>query len=114
MVELERRARPTRARAGRLEASARDHPSSDAALGGRPMRNVELEARRTAVVWPVAGAALAAAIGLTAVSDPKIALAATVALICAAAILVQPSLLLPALVASVFVEVVTVGGISIS
>jgi O-antigen ligase len=78
------------------------------------MRNVEVARGGTGVVWPLAGAALAAAIGLTAVTDPKIALAATVALIFAAAILVQPSLLLPALVASVFVEVLSVGGIPIS
>src|SRR6266536_2444318 len=114
MAELERRARSTRARERRLEASARDLPSSDLALGGCPMRNVEVARGGTGVVWPVAGAALAAAIGLTAVTDPKIALAATVALIFGAAILVEPSLLLPGLVASVFVEVLSVGGISIS
>jgi O-antigen ligase len=77
------------------------------------MRNVAVARVGTGVAWPVAGATLAAAIGLTAAANLKIALAATVALIFAAAILVQPWLLLPALVASVFVEVVSVGGISI-
>jgi O-antigen ligase len=78
------------------------------------MRNVAVARRGTGVAWPVAGAALATAIALTATSSPKIALAATIALVFAAAILVQQSLLLPALVASVFVEVVSVGGVSIS
>jgi hypothetical protein len=78
------------------------------------MRNVEVARGGTGFGWPVAGAALAVALGLMAASDPKIAVAATIALLFAAAILVQPSLLLPALVASVFVEVVSVGGVSIS
>jgi O-antigen ligase len=78
------------------------------------MRNLEVTRGGSGFAWPAAGAALAAAIGLIAASDPKIAVAATIALLFAAAILVQPLLLLPALVASVFVEVVSVGGVSIS
>jgi len=78
------------------------------------MRTAEVARGRRGVGWPVAGAALAAAIGLAAAADLKIALAVTVALMLAGAILLQPSMLLPALVASVFVEVVSVGGIPIS
>ena len=78
------------------------------------MRTAEVARGGRGVGWPVAGAALAAAIGLAAAANLKIALAVTVALILAGAILLQPSMLLPALVASVFVEVVSVGGIPIS
>jgi O-antigen ligase len=78
------------------------------------VRNVDVARRGTGFAWPVTGAALAAAVGLAAAVNPKAALALTLALFLAGTILVQPSLLLPALVASVFVEVVSVGGIPIS
>jgi O-antigen ligase len=78
------------------------------------MRTVEVARARTEVAWAAGAAALAAAVGLVGAVDLKVALAVTVALVLTAAILVQPSWLLPALVASVFVEVVTVGGVPIS
>ena len=78
------------------------------------MRAVEVARARTEVAWAAGAAVLAAAVALVGTVDLKVALAVTVALVLAAAILLQPAWLLPALVASVFVEVVTVGGIPIS
>ncbi len=69
---------------------------------------------RTSIAWGLGGAALAAAVALTATVDLKTALAVTIAIALAAVVVIRPSLLPAALVASVFLEVVSVGGVSIS
>jgi O-antigen ligase len=77
-------------------------------------RAVASAARSVPLGWLTLAAATSTAIGVAATFGPKIAVAVTVAALLAAAVALRPSLVLPAMIASVFIEIVSVGGIAVT
>jgi O-antigen ligase len=64
--------------------------------------------------WLALGAGAGVCLGVAATLGPKVAIALTLAGLVAAAAALRPSFVLPAMIASVFVEIVSVGGIAVT
>jgi O-antigen ligase len=79
----------------------------------RPARH-ERDATRSPILWAGLGSTLALMLGLGAALDPAVALAVAIGIPLGIACLLRPGLLLQVLVLSVFVEIVTLGGATIS
>jgi O-antigen ligase len=67
-----------------------------------------------AVGWIVLGAATGSSLGVAATLGPTVAVALLVAALLALVIAWRPSTILPAMIVSVFVEIVSVGGVSVT